>query len=473
MSLIYIIDDEENMCKVLKFSLEEDGHDVVYFTDPSDALARLNGAYFGANQQEPRPDIIISDLKMPQMDGIQFLSELKKIDGQLPLVMMTAYASVQNAVEAMKEGAFDYILKPFEPDELKLLIKKALEHTRLVEENAALKAVSDEVNFIGASPAIKGVLEMIASVAGSKTTVLITGESGTGKELVARLIHDSSDSAKKPFVKINCAAIPDTLLESELFGHKKGAFTGATADKIGKFELADNGTIFLDEIGDMNLNLQSKLLRVLQERQFEKIGCNKSVTVDVRIIAATNQNLQKMINEGAFREDLYYRLNVFPIKIPPLRERRDDILPIAEHFIREFNAEFKKSVVKISDDMKNIIMNYSFPGNVRELSNMIERAMILAKGNEINANHFDKGEFFSAAASEAAKETLPGPANDIGAKTGGSEISDASLEQIERQHIIDILKSTGWHKGKAAEILKIDRSTLYRMLKKYNITVKE
>ena len=478
MSLVYIVDDEENMCKVLKFCLEEDGHEVMYFTDPKKALIKLQEACFINDSPSLRPDIIVSDLKMPQMDGIAFLSELKKIDGQLPLIMMTAYASVQNAVEAMKEGAFDYILKPFEPDELKLLIKKAIEHTRLIEENISLKSISGEVNFIGNSQAVKNVFEMITSVANSKTTVLITGESGTGKELVARLIHNNSDRIKKPFVKINCAAIPDTLLESELFGHKKGSFTGASGDKIGKFELADTGTIFLDEIGDMNLNLQSKLLRVIQERQFEKIGCNKSVTVDVRIIAATNQNLQKMIGEGAFREDLYYRLNVFPIKIPPLRERKEDIMPIAEHFIREFNREFKKNVVKISDEMKDFILNYSFPGNVRELSNMIERAMILAKGNEININHFDKSDFYSASGGNASqpKDASDGAnfsGNAAADKTNNSEFSDASLEQIERQHIIDILKSTNWHKGKAAEILKIDRSTLYRMLKKYNITLKE
>lgn len=478
MSLVYIVDDEENMCKVLKFCLEEDGHEVEYFTDPKKAIIKLQEACFINDSPSLRPDIIVSDLKMPQMDGIAFLSELKKIDGRLPLIMMTAYASVQNAVEAMKEGAFDYILKPFEPDELKLLIKKAIEHTRLIDENVSLKSISGEVNFIGNSQAVKNVFEMITSVANSKTTVLITGESGTGKELVARLIHNNSDRIKKPFVKINCAAIPDTLLESELFGHKKGSFTGASSDKIGKFELADNGTIFLDEIGDMNLNLQSKLLRVIQERQFEKIGCNKSVTVDVRIIAATNQNLQKMIGEGAFREDLYYRLNVFPIKIPPLRERKEDIILIAEHFIREFNREFKKNVVKISAEMKNFILNYSFPGNVRELSNMIERAMILAKGNEININHFDKSDFYSANASDASQtKDAAGGANSSGNtasdKNTNTDFSDASLEQIERQHIIDILKSTNWHKGKAADILKIDRSTLYRMLKKYNITLKE
>jgi DNA-binding NtrC family response regulator len=475
MSLVYIVDDEENMCKVLKFCLEEDGHEVVYFTDPEKALIKLQEACFINDSPSLRPDIIVSDLKMPRMDGIAFLSELKKLDGRVPLIMMTAYASVQNAVEAMKEGAFDYILKPFEPDELKLLIKKAIEHTRLIEENISLKSISGEVNFIGTSQAVKNVFEMITSVANSKTTVLITGESGTGKELVARLIHNNSDRLKKPFVKINCAAIPDTLLESELFGHKKGAFTGATGDKIGKFELADSGTIFLDEIGDMNLNLQSKLLRVIQERQFEKIGCNKSVTVDVRIVAATNQNLQKMIGEGAFREDLYYRLNVFPIKIPPLRERKEDIIPIAEHFIREFNREFKKNVVKISDEMKNFILSYSFPGNVRELSNMIERAMILAKGNEININHFDKSDFYSGGGVQP-KDNAGGAiynGNSAADKVNDSGIPDASLEQIERQHIIDILKSTSWHKGKAAEILKIDRSTLYRMLKKYNITLKD
>lgn len=473
MALVFIVDDEENMCKVLKFCLEEDGHEVQYFTDPIDALLKLRDLYSIASSARPRPEIIISDLKMPKMDGIMFLSELKKIDNQTPLIIMTAYASVQNAVEAMKEGAFDYILKPFEPDELKLLIKKALEHTRLIEENASLKSNSDEVDFIGSSPAIKNVLEMISSVANSKTTVLITGESGTGKELVARLIHNSSDRKKNPFIKINCAAIPDTLLESELFGHKKGSFTGATSDKIGKFELADNGTIFLDEIGDMNLNLQSKLLRIIQERQFEKVGCNKSITVDVRIIAATNQNLQKMITEGAFREDLYYRLNVFPIKIPPLRERKEDIIPIAEHFVKEFNREFKKNVLKISEEMKAFILNYSFPGNVRELSNMIERAMILAKGNEININHFDKNDFYSSIQGEHSKENLQSASGEGSLKTAGNEISDSSLEQIERQHIIDILKSTNWHKGRAAEILKIDRSTLYRMLKKYNITLKE
>jgi len=464
MALIYIIDDEENMCRVLKFSLEEDDYDVAYFTDPANALIKMREIYSANSQCGPRPDAIISDLKMPQMDGLQFLSEIKRIDTSIPFIIMTAYATIQNAVEAMKEGAFDYILKPFDPGELKLLIRKALEHNRLIEENACLKQLEDAAVFIGRSKPIISVNEMAESVSNSKTTVLITGESGTGKELVAKLIHKKSERREKPFIKINCAAIPANLLESELFGHKKGSFTGAVSDKIGKFELADTGTIFLDEIGDMDLNLQAKLLRIIQERQFEKVGCNKSITVDVRIIAATNQNLQKLISDGSFREDLYYRLNVFPIKIPPLRERKEDIMELAEHFIKKFNAEFKKNVTAISAEMKNFLLNYNYPGNIRELSNIIERAMIVVRGSEINLTHIDKSDFpENSHNGEAAKDIIEKPVTDIS--------SDASLEQIERQHIIDILKSTGWHKGKAAEILKIDRSTLYRMIKKYDITL--
>ncbi|HNY12942.1 MAG TPA: sigma-54 dependent transcriptional regulator [Candidatus Wallbacteria bacterium] len=459
MALIYIVDDEENMCKALKFSLESADHDVEDFTDARAAISRIK------DPAAATPDIIISDLKMPEIGGIEFLSEVKKIDIHIPFIIMTAHATVKNAVEAMKEGAFDYILKPFEPDELKILIKKAIEHSRLEAENIALKSFAEEVNFIGSSPSISSVLDMLDNVAPSKTTVLITGESGTGKELIAKLIHLKSDRARKPFIKINCAAIPDSLLESELFGHKKGSFTGAISDKIGKFELADTGTIFLDEIGDMNLNLQSKLLRVLQERQFEKVGGNRSQTVDVRIIAATNQNLQKMISEGQFREDLYYRLNVFPIKVPPLRERREDVISITWHFIKKFNSEFKKNVATLGQDMNAFLLKYSFPGNVRELSNLVERAMILVRGTELNMDHIDKNDFSIEKPEPKNAETSP----DAASRNSAS----ASLEQIEREHIVDILRSTGWHKGKAAEILKVDRSTLYRMMKKYNIEPKE
>lgn len=454
MALIFVVDDEENMCKVLKFCLESDGHEVFAFSDPGEALTAMKG-------EARRPDVIVSDLKMPTMSGLEFLAEVRKQDSQLPFIIMTAFATVKNAVEAMKEGAFDYILKPFEPEELKILITKAMEHARLVAENQALKSLEDDFSFIGESPAMASVRELIASVAASKTTVLITGESGTGKELIAKSIHAMSDRAHRPFVKINCAAIPDNLLESELFGHKKGSFTGAVCDKIGKFELADTGTIFLDEIGDMNLNLQAKLLRVLQEKQFEKVGDNRSITVDIRIVAATNQNLQKHIRDGAFREDLYYRLNVFPIRVPPLRERREDIILLARHFVKKFNHEFKKNVETISDRMTDALVRYDFPGNIRELSNIVEREMILARGSELDLAH----ELFAA-----GEEAKPGTDNaQAGERHSQQPPQSGSLEQIERQHIVDVLKSTGWHKGKTAEILGIDRSTLYRMMKKYDI----
>ncbi|MEZ7891197.1 MAG: sigma-54 dependent transcriptional regulator [Candidatus Wallbacteria bacterium] len=471
MPLIYIVDDEENMCRALKISLEIDGFNVLDFTDAPAALE------FMKNNPDKLPDIVVSDLKMPEMGGIEFLIELKKIDCTIPFIIMTAYATIKNAVSAIKEGAFDYILKPFEPNELKLLIKKAISENDFSKNNE-IRQDNTNIEFIGESEAIKSVLEKVASVAFSRTTVLITGESGTGKELIAKLIHQKSERKKKPFVKINCAAIPENLLESELFGHKKGSFTGALTDKIGKFEAADTGTIFLDEIGDMSLSLQVKLLRVLQERQIEKIGDNKLITIDVRIIAATNQDLQKLITEGNFREDLYYRLNVFPIKLPPLRQRREDIMPLTEFFVNKFNLEFNKNVVSINNNLKDFLLKYNFSGNIRELSNIIERAMILARGTELNLSHIDKDDpLLKAIMSEAKNEGIIENNKIINILEGqNGNLTEAelgegliSLEQIERQHIIDILKTTGWHRGKAAEILKIDRSTLYRMMKKYNI----
>jgi DNA-binding NtrC family response regulator len=372
------------------------------------------------------------------------------VDTDAEILMMTAYATVDTAVKAMKEGAFDYLVKPFAPDEVEIQIKKIVAHRELVLENILLRQKLEERSeydeIIGKSDPMQKIFDLISQVAPTDSTVLITGESGTGKELIAQAIHGNSQRCYMPFIAVSCGALPDSLLESELFGYEKGAFTGAEYTKKGRFELADNGTLFLDEIGDISLKTQVDLLRVLQQKAFRRLGGVAEIQVDVRILAATNRNLQKAISENKFREDLFYRLNVISIHVPPLRERKEDIPLLVKAFIRKCCLEMNKEVVKIAPTALNVLMDYDWPGNVRELENVIERALVIGRGSEI------------------VTEDLPFPGKEF-----TTEVMPDSLKMMEKIHIRKILKKTDWNISKAARLLEIDRQTLYNKLEKYKI----
>ena len=378
MHTILVVDSERSMREFLSIMLERDGYSVVTKDNGSDAIEFIKGHDL---------DLIIADIGMPKITGIDILRESVALHPKTPVIMITAFASTEVAIEAMKLGAYDYITKPFNVDETKIIIKNAIEKKRQLDENISLK---EELkgryqfsNIVGKSDKIQKVFELIMKVANSKSSVLITGESGTGKELVARAIHYNGDRKDKPFVSISCGAIPETLLESELFGHQKGAFTVDDSDKKGLFEIADGGTFFLDEVSEAPLSIQAKLLRVLQEKEFKRVGGVKDIKVDVRVIAATNKNLRELIAEGKFREDLYYRLNVIPVELPPLRERKEDIQLLANHFIGKYNVINKKDIKGIEPKAMEIIERYKWRGNVRELENVIERAVTLEIGNVI------------------------------------------------------------------------------------------
>jgi DNA-binding NtrC family response regulator len=451
MPSILVIDDKESMRTMLSQTLSEEGYQVESAESGKKGLDLARVRNF---------DLIISDLKMPDMDGLQVLNGLKEIDQDLSVIIMTAYGTVETAVAAMKNGAHDFITKPFDPDHLAVLIERALENRRLIAENSLLREeLAQNIGFseiIGQNEKMKEVSRLIQKVAGSDTSVLLQGESGTGKELFARAIHNLSPRRDKSYVAINCAAIPRELLENELFGSEKGAYTSSYARKMGKFEIADGGTIFLDEIGDMEISLQAKLLRVLQQRSFERLGGNKMVTVDVRVIAATNMNLNELIRKKMFREDLYYRLSVFPITIPPLRERPDDIRPLAEFFINKFSREMKKPVKSLSREAITLLEKYHWPGNVRELENTIERAIILTEGKKITP--------------EQLAIRLP-TAGEIRLREGAGlkEIGAYAQMQAEKAAIIRVLKEVRGNKRKCSEALKIDYTTLFDKLKKYEI----
>ena len=380
---ILVVDDEESHRIMLRAVLKEEGYRVTEAADGTDAVKAVEKEAF---------DLILMDIRMTNMDGIEALTEIRKISPLVPVLIMTAYASVKTAVEALKAGAFDYLTKPLDIEELKILIEKGLEHYHLRTENLALKErLGDRFDFsriIGRSGKMNTLLETLAMVAPSDATVLIMGESGTGKEVVANAIHHNSPRAGQPFIKVSCAALPETLLESELFGHEKGAFTGAVSRREGRFQLAHRGTIFLDEVGEMSPALQTKLLRVLQEKEFEPLGSTRTVKVDIRVIAATNKDLTKEVKEGRFREDLYYRLNVVPITMPPLRERKEDIPPLADHFLAVYREKNRKPLKGISGKALDLLVRYDWPGNIRELENCIERAVIMAREEMITPADF-------------------------------------------------------------------------------------
>jgi DNA-binding NtrC family response regulator len=406
---------------------------------------------------------VLTDLKLPHKDGIDVLTASKEENQLRPVIIMTAYGSVETAVEAMKSGAVDFIAKPFDTDHLLMLIKRAIETQRLMTENILLKEEFASKlglpRIIGKSEKITNVAQIVQRVAPTKTTVLLIGESGTGKELFARALHNLSNRKEYPFIPINCAAIPRDLLESELFGHEKGSFTSADTKKLGKFELGDRGTIFLDEIGDLDFVLQSKLLRAIETGEIERVGAVKAVHVDVRIVAASNKDLERAVEEKKFREDLFYRLNVFPIRIPPLRERKEDIPLLVEYFIKKYCLEIKTSLKGISKEALAMLMNCFWKGNIRELENAIERAVILCDGDTIATEHFIIDRQFDSVLSEK-----PGPSEG----TLGS-ISKEATRKAESQRIIDVLGETKGNKTRAAEILQVSYKTLLTKIKEYGI----
>lgn len=438
---ILIVDDETIMLNALADTLSTVGYSIFTSNNPKKAIKIL---------ETNNIDILITDLKMPEMDGISLIHESKKINPSIIIIVMTAFGTIQSVIDAFKAGAFDYIEKPFSFDKIQLSIERALKTSQIIKENISLKrklSIEKDIEIIGKSKAIKKVIELVKKVAELNITVLITGESGTGKEITANTIYKLSPRNKLPYIKVNCAALPETLLESELFGHLKGSFTGAIQDKKGRFELANNGTIFLDEIGEISKNVQVKLLRVLQEKTIEPLGSEKSKKIDVRIIAATNKNLTEEVKKGNFREDLYYRLNVINIHLPPLRERKEDIPLLADHFIKKYSNEFNKKILKLTNKAMKKLIEYNWPGNIRELENTLQRAIVFCENEIITDND------------------IPIEYNLI----NDYITTNDSLEEVEKKHIEYILKRENWNISKSAKILGIDRKTLYNKLEKYKL----
>lgn len=447
MARIMVIDDDLNTCNLLNRILVKSGHDVITETIPSNAVKSFRGDSF---------DLVITDFYMPEMNGLELLEQIKKINPDVDVMVMTAFATVDNAVDAMKKGAYDYIVKPFQNDDLLLSIKRVLEKRKLSEENKHLRAELSKKysfhNIIGKSASMQNIFALIEKIADSDAAALLIGESGTGKELVARAIHFSGKRKDKNFVAINCSALPDTLLESELFGHTKGSFTGATETKQGLFEYASGGTLFLDEIADTSPSVQAKLLRVIEDKKLRKVGDNKEIEVDVRIITATSRNLRKLIGEKTFREDLFYRINVFPINIPALRDRKEDIPLLTEHFL--------KGRKKLHSDALDILTNYNWPGNVRELENVIERVVVFTVSDTITPE-------------ELPCETKDTVCNNINADLPYQEAKKKFLDEFNRNLIKKNLIQTGGNVTKTAEKLMLDRANLQRLMRKYGIASTE
>jgi DNA-binding NtrC family response regulator len=452
-NILFIDDSPEDLTLFYKF-LRREGFGVDITSGGSEGISYIDKKYY---------DIIFTDLEMPIVDGMGVLKYVKEHSPDSICIVMTGYGTIENAVQAIKSGAFDYLTKPLDIDAIKLVIQRGLEHRNLKRENInlrnQLKKKYKFKNIIGDSKKIQKVFETIEKVADTESTILILGESGTGKELFAKAIHYNSRRQVGPFITVNCAAIPSELLESEVFGHEKGAFTDAIRTRIGRFELANGGTIFLDEIGDMSLSLQSKLLRVLQERQFERIGGVKPIKTDIRIIAATHQDLEKAVEEGKFREDLYYRLNVIPIEIPPLRERKTDILLLVNHFLKQFSNNKNRSIWEINQEVMNRLIQYHWPGNVRELENVIERMVTLSSGDTITLQ--DLPEMLRNYPVEKPSVTYEIP-------EGGISL-DTAINEFEKKLIIQALNKKGWIKNKAAQFLNLNRTTLVEKMKRKNI----
>ncbi len=449
MSTVLVVDDEKNYLVVLEDLLLDEGYDVLTASSVAEALQLIRNNAI---------DTVLSDIKMPGMSGMELLDKINEIDAELPVILMTAYAQVDQAVSAMKKGALDHIQKPFNNNDVKRAVARGVEKRSLVTGRRLL--AGDGANpgeIIGASEPMRRIFDIIRRVADTTTTVLISGESGTGKELVAKAIHKASSRAAMPFVSLNCAAVSEHLLESEMFGYEKGAFTGATSMKIGKFESADLGALFLDEVGDMSLNLQSKLLRVLQEQEFQRVGGNKDIKVDVRIITATNKNLKEEVAAGRFRGDLFFRLKVVYIELPPLRERLSDIPLLTAHFLDKYSIKLNREILDVDPDVMTALSNYSWPGNVRELEHVIERTLVLCSGTKIT---------FRDLPSELQKSKNDSPAASV--YSGAKSLAD-TLEEIEETIIRDALKNAGNVQAQAAKSLGLSRSNLQYKMKKYRL----
>lgn len=443
---ILVVDDEKNIREGLKIILQRDNHNVFLAQDGIEAIRIL---------EENEIDLVVTDLIMPNMDGEELLSRILKNYFNVPVIILTGHGTIEKAVKLMRDGAYDFLTKPLNIEKFVLIVKRALSQRELIIENRNLQSKIKHFEFgkiIGKSEKIIQLFNKIEQIAPTKASVLIQGENGVGKEIVANMIYELSNRKNKPFIKVHCAALSETLLESELFGHEKGAFTGAIRTKKGRFELADGGTIFLDEIGEISPNIQVKLLRVLQEKQFERVGGEETITVDVRIISATNLDLKKEVEEGRFREDLYYRLNVISLYIPPLRERKEDIPLFISNFITEFSKENNKVITEITPRAKNALINYSWPGNVRELRNVIESAVVLSNDSIIDLDDLPPYISNYNETENILKISLP-----------------ASLEEIEKNAIISTLKLTNGNKSKAAELLKITRKTLQNKIADYKV----
>ncbi len=441
---ILVVDDEANARSALAELLKQEGYGVESAADGFKALGHF---------EDFTPDLVLTDLKMPGMDGIELLKKLRELDAELPVVVMTAFGGVETAVAAMREGAADYLTKPINVDERLVVVERALEHLRLRRETAALRRQVTErykfENIVGSSPEMQSVFKSVAQVAPSRATVLLSGESGTGKELVAAAIHQRSQRASGPFVRLHCAALADTLLESELFGHERGAYTGAERRREGRFEQAHGGTLFLDEIGEISASTQVKLLRVLQEREFERVGSNQTIKVDVRVVAATNRDLPAMVESGKFRQDLFYRLKVVEIRLPALRQRSSDVPALALHFLKRYAAENAKPIETISEAALARLVGYNWPGNVRELENVMERAVVLAETNRIESEHLPPE--LVPASKDGAMPPIPG----------------ATLTEIERYAILKTLEAYTGSTSKAAEVLGISVRKIQYKLQEY------
>ena len=444
---VLVVDDDSLMKDFLKEALGRSDYSVDLASTGEEALEKIKGKDY---------DIILSDIRMPTMGGMELLKATKEYLPDAEVIMMTAYGTVENAVEAMKLGAFDYVMKPFSADAIEMKLKRAFEQMRLKKENKNLHQALENTysfgNIVGKSPQMQKIFESVKAVADSKATVLITGESGTGKELIATAIHYNSSRKDGPFVKVNCAALPEGLVETQLFGHERGAFTGAIRKSRGRFELADGGTLLLDEVSEISPGLQAKLLRVLQEREFERLGSEETIQVDVRIISTSNQNLKERMEKGKFREDLFYRLNVIPIHIAPLRERKEDIPVLVEHFLNKYNLENERSIEEISQKVYEMFMEYYWPGNVRELENCIERAVVTSKGKVLTLRDLPKEIAFGKA--DFASETI-----GVG----------CSIHEAEKKLILKTLELEAGNRTKAAEILGISTRTLRSKLQEYGL----
>ena len=449
-ALILVVDDDASQRRLLEFWLKEEGYEVATAADGKAGLEIFESC---------SPALVISDIRMPGLSGLDLLGRIKASSPDTPVILITAFGTVADAVDAMKFGAADYVLKPVSPDELKMNVQRALEHQKLVDENRYLRDFADTAfrfeNIVGASKKMRDVFDIALQVARRDSTVLLTGESGTGKELLAKAIHQNSLRASKPFITINCGAIPENLIESELFGHRKGSFTGALADHSGKFETANQGTVFLDEIGELPLNLQVRLLRVIQEREIDKIGFPKPIPINVRIIAATNRDLRARIDDGQFREDLFYRLSVVTVELPPLRERRDDIPLLLQHFLRKQCERYKLAIPSLTDDAVDLLTRYAWPGNVRELENVIERLVVLGQSNVIQSEQLPPQVRQAKSRVSAINLKLPDEGID--------------LEEIEKEILVQALERHDWNQTRAARYLNISRKTLIYRMEKFGL----